>query len=169
VQSEEGKGSTFSFAVWLREEEEKKQDADGAAQAQETSLAGKRALLVDDVMLNRMIVIELLSETGLEIEEAGDGQEGIDAFAASEPGHFDIVFMDAQMPRVDGYGATRAIRALDRDDARTVPIVAMTANAFKEDIERAMASGMNAHLAKPLELDKLNAVLAKYLGGRMKD
>jgi len=72
--------------------------------------------------------------------------------------------MDAQMPNVDGYEATRTIRALERSDARTVPIVAMTANAFKEDIEKALDSGMNAHLAKPLELDKLHEVLARYLG-----
>ena len=167
VQSEEGKGSTFSFAIWLRDAQEKQTPA--VSQEQETALAGKRALLVDDVMLNRMIVIELLSDTGLQIDEAEDGQEGIDKFAASEPGYYDIIFMDAQMPNVDGYGARRAIRALERSDARTVPIVAMTANAFKEDIERAMSSGMNAHLAKPLELDKLNEVLVRYIGGRMKD
>ena len=163
VQSEEGKGSTFSFAVWLKAAQTAQAPA-VAPQIQETSLLGKRALLVDDVMLNRMIVIELLADTGLQIEEAEDGQQAIDAFAASEPGYYDIIFMDAQMPHVDGYEATHAIRSLARGDAQSVPIVAMTANAFKEDVERAIASGMNAHLAKPLEIDKLNAVLVKYLG-----
>jgi len=163
VQSEEGKGSTFSFAVWLRAEQAVQTTA-VAPQMRATALFGKRALLVDDVKLNRMIVIELLADTGLQFEEAADGQQAIDAFAASEPGYYDIIFMDAQMPHVDGYAATHAIRSLARNDAQGVPIVAMTANAFKEDVERAMASGMNAHLAKPLEIDKLNAVLAKYLG-----
>ncbi|MCL1985268.1 MAG: ATP-binding protein, partial [Betaproteobacteria bacterium] len=162
VQSEEGKGSTFSFAIWLKEAQE--EDAPLDSQTQETSLAEKRVLLVDDVVLNRMIVIELLADTGLQIEEAGDGREAIEMFAASPPGYYDIVFMDAQMPDVNGYDATRAIRALARNDAQTVPIVAMTANAFKEDVEKAMDSGMNAHLAKPLEIDKLNDVLAKFLG-----
>jgi len=168
VQSEEGKGSTFSFAIWLKEAQEKRDPSVSSPQPQKASLAGKRALLVDDVMLNRIIVVELLADTELQIDEAVDGQEGIDAFAASAPDYYDIIFMDAQMPNVDGYEATRVIRALERNDARTVPIVAMTANAFKEDIEKALNSGMNAHLAKPLELDKLNAVLAKYLGGGMR-
>jgi len=167
VQSEEGKGATFSFAIWLKEAQESQDPAVASPQAREVSLAGKRALLVDDVMINRLIVVELLADTGLQIDEAEDGQEGIDAFAASAPGYYDIIFMDAQMPNVDGYEATRAIRVLERSDAQTVPIVAMTANAFKEDIEKALDSGMNAHLAKPLELDKLNEVLAKYLGGVM--
>jgi PAS domain S-box-containing protein len=162
VQSEEGKGSTFSFAIWLKEAKERRILA--VPRKKEMSLAGKKVLLVDDVMLNRMIVIELLADTGLQIEEAQDGQEAITAFAASESGYYDIIFMDAQMPNIDGYEATRAIRSLERNDAQSVPIVAMTANAFKEDVEKAIASGMNAHLAKPLELDKLNAVLAKYLG-----
>jgi CheY-like chemotaxis protein len=161
VQSEEGKGSTFSFAIWLKEAQEKRIVA--APREKGMSLAGKRVLLVDDIMLNRMIVIELLADTGLLIDEAEDGQEGINAFAASEPYYYDIIFMDAQMPNVDGYEATRAIRALARGDAQLVPIVAMTANAFKEDVEKAIDSGMNAHLAKPLEMDKLSAILAKYL------
>ncbi|MDR2696524.1 MAG: response regulator [Deltaproteobacteria bacterium] len=164
VQSAENKGSTFSFAIWLPEAQEAEQAA-AAPREREASLAGKRALLVDDVAINRLIVVELLADTGLQIEEAEDGQQCIDAFAASVPGYFDIIFMDAQMPNVDGYEATRAIRALERSDARTVPIVTMTANAFKEDIEKAMDSGMNAHIAKPLELDKLNEVLVRYLGG----
>jgi PAS domain S-box-containing protein len=162
VQSEEGKGSTFTFAVWLQESQEQHGPAVSAS-APDVSLAGKRALLVDDVALNRMIMRELLADTGLEIDEAADGQESIERFTASEPGHYDIIFMDVQMPKVDGYEATRAIRALERSDARTVPIIAMTANAFKEDIERAVASGMNAHLAKPLELDRLNGLIARYL------
>jgi CheY-like chemotaxis protein len=164
VQSEEGKGSTFTFAVWLQEAQELQVPV-VAPQTPEISLAGKRALLVDDVALNRMIVIELFADTGLLIDEAEDGREGIEKFTASVPGHYDIIFMDVQMPNIDGYEATRAIRALDRSDARTVPNIAMTANAFREDIEKALDSGMNAHLAKPLHLDELNAAIAKYLGG----
>jgi PAS domain S-box-containing protein len=162
VDTAEGKGSTFSFAVWLKEAGEERPAVD--VLSEKALLEGKRVLLVDDVSINRMIVTELLSETKLQIDEAADGQEAIDVFAASQPGYYDIIFMDIQMPTLDGYDAARAIRALDRDDAKRVPIIAMTANAFKEDAEKALACGMNAHVAKPLELDKLNEVLVKYLG-----
>ncbi len=162
VDTEEGSGSTFSFSLWLQEAEE--ETSAGEIRTERASLAGKKVLLVDDVTLNRMIVTELLCDTGLAIDEAGDGKEAVDAFVASKPGYYDIIFMDIQMPNVDGYEAARVIRALDREDALSVPIIAMTANAFKEDVERALASGMNAHVAKPLELDKLNEILSRYLG-----
>ncbi|MDR2470965.1 MAG: response regulator [Treponema sp.] len=152
VQSEEGKGSEFSFTLPLEsagapEERELPQDVT-------ERLAGKRALLVDDVAINRMIVINLLEFTGLEVDEATDGSEALRTFQSSPAGYYDIIYMDVQMPVMNGYEATAAIRALDRADAKTVPIVALTANAFKEDIDRAAASGMNAHLAKPIEMDK---------------
>jgi CheY-like chemotaxis protein len=162
LQSEEGKGSTCTFGVWLQAEQAPP-DSDEAPSAQDLSLTGKHALLVDDIALNRMIVMELFADTGLQIDEASDGLEGVVRFKASESGHYDVIFMDVQMPTMDGHEATRAIRALERGDARTVPVVAMTANAFTEDIRRALESGMNAHLAKPLELDKLYEVLSRFL------
>ncbi len=161
LESDEGKGSTFYFTIWLDEAENGESEVDSADRA--TTFAGKRALLVDDVDINRIIVIEQLSATQLAIEEAEDGQVALDKFAASPVGYYDIIFMDVQMPVMDGYQAALSIRALDRPDAKTVPIIAMTANAFKEDVEKALSCGMNAHLAKPLEHEKLLDILFRSL------
>ena len=161
VKSEEGRGSEFSFSVWLTEDKVK---PDETVRSDDLSvLAGKRALLVDDVDINRIIVMEQLAAAGVDmlVEEAGDGREAVDKFAASPEGHYDIIFMDVQMPHMDGYEATRRIRAMDRADAKKVAIIAMTANAFKEDVDAALACGMNAHLAKPLEHDKLISLLVR--------
>ncbi|MDR2663753.1 MAG: response regulator [Treponema sp.] len=151
VESEEGRGSVFSFTIALSPCEAPQKD--GIVRDASGKLAGKRALLVDDVPINRMIVANLLEYTGLAIEEADNGKTALELFKASAPHTYDIIYMDVQMPVMDGYEATAAIRALDRADA-DLPIVALTANAFKEDIDRAIASGMNAHLAKPIEIDK---------------
>ncbi len=161
VESREGEGSTFSFTIWLTEADSPTEDIEVIDHA--ASLEGKRALLVDDVDINRMIVIEQLGETGLIIDEAEDGQDALDQFKTSPENHYDLIFMDVQMPRLDGYQTARAIRSLERADAGTVPIVAMTANAFKEDVEKALSSGMNAHLSKPLEHEKLMEIIARYV------
>lgn len=123
----------------------------------------KRLLLVEDNELNREIALEILNMTHAQVETANDGKEAVDLFAASDEGHFDMVFMDVSMPVMDGYDATREIRALDRADATAVPIVALTANAFVEDIEHAHEAGMNEHMAKPIVLDRLLEVMEKYL------
>jgi signal transduction histidine kinase/CheY-like chemotaxis protein len=161
VESEEGKGSSFGFELVLAPSEnlenaEVPQDASG-------KLAGKRALLVDDVPINRMIVANLLEYTGLAIEEADDGKAALECFKNAPPHTYDIIYMDVQMPNMDGYEATAAIRALEREDAKTVPIVALTANAFKEDIDKALNSGMNSHLAKPIEIDKCIEITFRML------
>ena len=119
-------------------------------------LAGRRVLLVEDHPINREIVMGLLEGTGLVILTANDGQEGVDRFRQSP---CDLILMDVQMPVMDGYAASRAIRALDP----AVPIVALTANAFPEDVDRALAAGMNAHLSKPIDLNQLLAVLRRFL------
>ncbi len=160
VKSKEGEGSLFSFAFWLREAE---QNAEQEAVTDISILKDKRVLLVDDVDINRLIVVDLLSNTGLAIDEAEDGQVALDKFATSPVGHYDLIFMDVQMPRMDGYQAARAIRTLDRPDAATVPIIAMTANAFKEDVDKALSHGMNAHLPKPLEYEKLLALTVRFM------
>ncbi|MDR1946961.1 MAG: PAS domain-containing protein [Desulfovibrio sp.] len=165
VESEVGSGSKFSFELRLREDTSRI-DAAEAIVSDISALAGRRALLVDDVEINRVIVIEMLSDTGMIIEEAEDGVVALEKFAKSVPGYYDMIFMDVQMPNMNGYDASTAIRALERDDARNVPIFAMTANAFKEDVERAMASGMDGHLAKPLEADKLLELLLARFGNR---
>jgi CheY-like chemotaxis protein len=125
---------------------------------------GKRALLVDDVAINRIIAMDLLEFTGLDIDEAEDGEQAVKIFEASPPNTYDIIYMDVQMPKMDGYKASMRIRAMDREDAKTVPIVALTANAFKEDIDNAMNNGMNAHLAKPLDVQKLIKVSLGFIG-----
>ncbi|MCL1830339.1 MAG: response regulator [Oscillospiraceae bacterium] len=111
-------------------------------------------LLAEDVEINREIVIALLADTGLNIETAENGLEAYTMFEAAAD-KYDMIFMDIQMPEMDGYDATRAIRALDKPQAKQIPIIAMTANVFKEDVEKCLAAGMNGHLGKPLELDEV--------------
>ena len=102
-------------------------------------------------------------EIGLDVEDASDGSDAVQMFKDAPPNHYDIILMDVQMPVMNGYDATRNIRALSRKDAQTVPIVAMTANAFEEDKENARKAGMDDHLAKPLDIPKLLETLHKYL------
>ena len=139
--------------------------ASSEASAPEADLAGRRVLLAEDNELNWEVARELLGALGLELTWAENGREAVDAFASSEPGAFDAVLMDIRMPEMDGYQATRAIRALPRPDAATVPVIAMTADAFSEDIERARDAGMDAHVAKPIDLRELVRTLARCLAG----
>ena len=128
-----------------------------------TDFSGKRVLLVEDIEVNREIARAVLMEIGLEVEDASDGSDAVQMVKDSPPNHYDIILMDVQMPVMNGYDATRNIRALKRADAKTVPIVAMTANAFEEDKENALKAGMDDHLAKPLDIPKLIEMLHKYL------
>ncbi len=139
--------------------------ASSEVSAPEADLAGRRVLLAEDNELNWEVARELLGALGLELTWAENGREAVDAFASSEPGTFDAVLMDIRMPEMDGYQATRAIRALPRPDAATVPVIAMTADAFSEDIERARDAGMDAHVAKPIDLRELVRTLARCLAG----
>lgn len=123
----------------------------------------KRLLVVEDNDLNREIATEILSMTGVKIETAENGKEAVDMMLASEQGYYDLILMDIQMPIMNGYDATCAIRAMERDDARQIPIVAMTANAFLEDVQKAKSSGMNEHMMKPLDIDQLQKMLARWL------
>ena len=164
LESKEGEGSIFSFELWLEDDHGTVESA--VAPGDTAALKGKRILLVDDVEINRIIVVEMLAHTGLLIDEADDGAEAVEKFIASPPGRYDAILMDVQMPHMNGYEATEAIRGMDRPDAEAVPIFAMTANAFKDDVDKALESGMNGHLAKPLEPDKLMTTLSKAMGGR---
>jgi PAS domain S-box-containing protein len=159
VQSELHAGSTFSFELSFP-----KTDAPSETQRQRETpaldLSAKRLLLAEDVEINRLILRELLADTGVAIEEAVDGQHVLDMFKASPAGYYDLIVMDIQMPVMDGYEATRNIRALERPDAKTVPILAMTANAYREDIDKALGAGMNGHISKPIDLDTLLRTLA---------
>ena len=114
--------------------------------------------------MNREIAKHIILETGAEIVEAKDGKAAVAAFAQHPVGYFDLIFMDIQMPLMNGYEATAAIRAMDRPDAATVPIYAMTANTFDEDVRQVKDAGMNGHIGKPYNPQKLHQVLAHVLG-----
>jgi PAS domain S-box-containing protein len=161
VNSKEGEGSIFSFSIWIKEAGALPDDV--ITSDTTDKFIGKKALLVDDVAINRMIVISLLEETGMEIDEAVDGVTALKQFKDSPDGAYDLILMDIQMPNMNGYEAATAIRALNRKDAATVPIVALTANAFKDDIDRALKHGMNAHLSKPIEMEKLIEILFRFM------
>jgi two-component system sensor histidine kinase/response regulator len=126
------------------------------------SFPGKRILVVEDNDLNREIAYELLQETGAEIETASDGLEAVNKVSASPEGYYDFIIMDIQMPVMDGLEATRQIRLLDRQDTKDLPIVAMSANAFAEDVRLSLEAGMNEHIAKPIEIDRLYSIMAKW-------
>lgn len=126
-------------------------------------LEGKRLLLVEDNELNREIAQELLNESGFVVDTAEDGAVAVDKVKNSEPGYYSLVLMDVQMPNMDGYEASRAIRALDNPELSSIPIVAMTANAFDEDRKKALESGMNDHVAKPINVNNLLQVLVTQL------
>ena len=127
--------------------------------------SGKRVLVAEDNDLNREISSEILKNLGFEVETASDGSIAAEMVSGSPEGYYDLVIMDIQMPVMDGYEATRTIRSLPRRDVVRMPIVAMTANAFEEDKERALQNGMNAHISKPLDVDKLSATLERIFSG----
>ncbi|MBR1606077.1 MAG: amino acid permease [Clostridia bacterium] len=126
-------------------------------------LSGRRILMAEDVEQNAEILADLLELEDMEPEHARNGQLAVQMFSDSEPGYYDCILMDVRMPIMDGLSATRAIRALDRPDAKTIPIIAMTANVFDEDVERSLQAGMNAHLSKPIEPERLYATMAKLI------
>jgi CheY-like chemotaxis protein len=130
--------------------------------AAENNLEGHCVLLAEDAEINREIVLALLEPTKLRIECAENGAEAVRLFTEN-PERYDLIFMDVQMPEMDGYEATRRIRALDAPNAGTVPIIAMTANVFREDIEKCLQAGMNGHLGKPLDIDEVLTVFKKLL------
>lgn len=124
---------------------------------------GKRLLLVEDNPLNQEVAQTLLSEEGFEVECAEDGVEAVEMVSSSVPGYYDLILMDIQMPRMDGYQAAREIRDLGDPELARIPIVALTANAFDEDKREAFASGMNEHIAKPFDIEKVNKILKSVM------
>ena len=166
VTSELGRGTTFTVNIpfILAEEEEQK-----PLRLEETALfsfEGKRLLVAEDNMINMEIVTEMLSAAGAEIDQAWNGREAVEMFSASPLNGYDLILMDMQMPVMDGCAAAKAIRAMERADAATVPIIAVTANAFSEDIAATAASGMNSHISKPIDFKVLCEEMETLLPGR---
>ena len=161
VTSVLGKGSCFTVEIPL--EIDRTAAVVQADTAVITDISGMRILLVEDNELNMEIACELLEDEGAEVTVAEDGRIAVDTFQKAEPYRFDAVLMDVMMPNMNGYEATRAIRALDREDAKATPIIAMSANAFEEDIRKSLDAGMNAHLAKPINIAELVRTLGAFV------
>ena len=153
--------NVFKEVLNQKKQEEEKSPLDAF---EELDLSGTRCLLVEDNELNADIAIEILGITGMSIDHVWDGAEAVDAMMKAEDGKYDLVLMDIQMPRMNGYDATIAIRSINRPYCKNVPIIAMTANAFAEDVQAAKTAGMNGHIAKPLDMKALAKLLGKLLG-----
>ena len=156
-----GHGSTFYFEIPLTIADAA--DKSSCANAEQVDFTGKHALVAEDNELNMEIIAYVLDDMGFTVDKAMNGQEAVDAFEQSPAGRYDIVLMDVMMPVMDGLTAAHRIRGLGRADAADVPIVATSANAFAEDVKRSLASGMNAHVSKPIDPAKLAKVLAKVM------
>lgn len=160
VESAPGEGTTFTLTIPMEPvAEAAAESAALPAVDPAQTLEGKRVLLAEDYEMNLEIATELLKLCGAQVTQARNGQEAVEAFARSQPGEFDVILMDLNMPVLDGCGAAAAIRAMDRPDAASVPILAVTANAFAEDVAATARAGMNAHIAKPIDMGQLAAVL----------
>ena len=159
---------TVSFTVELplqRAQQMEMSAAPDPAEA-EVDVAGLHVLIAEDQEMNADILTELLEMEDINSAWAENGQRAVEMFAQSEAGRFDAILMDMRMPVMDGLTATREIRKLDRPDAATVPIIALTANAFDEDVKQCLQAGMNAHLSKPVDIDRLKKLLGKMLAKR---
>ncbi len=184
VESEQGKGSIFTVCLPFTPAETKQQETeswefhvDGESDSWETgerilkrlnyvdsdSLAGFRILLVEDNELNMEIMLEILQEKEAVVETAENGQVAVDKFLANKPGYYDLVLMDIKMPKLNGYEAAEKIRASAREDAKNIPIIALSADAFAEDVQKSLAVGMNSHIAKPVDFSILNREIRKYV------
>lgn len=160
--SELGRGTTFTVRIPLQTDDSVPVETLDEPEIRQKDLKGMRVLLAEDNEINREIAHCFLSDAGVEVTEVTNGEEAVKKFEETAPGTFDLVLMDIMMPLVDGLEATRRIRALPRSDAAAIPIVAMTANVFDDDIEECIRAGMNEHLSKPLECEKLLRVLSVY-------
>ena len=166
VSSQLGEGSTFYFTLPFVYSSEGSPAPEAEAEAVDYDLTGRRILLAEDNALNAEIAQTLLEMEGLLVETAPDGQKAVEAFARHEEGYYDAVLMDIRMPIMDGLEATRRIRTMGKADSQTIPILAMTANAFDEDSKKSLSVGMNGHLSKPIEMDKVLAMLRRTMHRR---
>lgn len=170
VESEPGKGSDFSVYLHLPEAEAPEQTAkvkvsseDDAEEKTQDSFKGRHILLAEDNEVNAMIAVEILQEMGAEVDVAENGEVAVERFSAQPAGHYDFILMDVQMPVMDGRTATRHIRALNREDAKTIPIFGLSADAFVEDERLSKESGMNSHFSKPVDFRRLQKEIGTFL------
>ena len=166
VESEPGKGTVFTFTLMHKIADRKyysQRIEKVKASNMGESLSGKHVLLAEDNDLNAEIAVTVLEETGIVIERVEDGIQCVNRVVQMSPGTYDLILMDIQMPNMDGYKATRCIRRLDDKKKAEIPIIAMTANAFAEDRKKAFDAGMNGHIAKPIDIEKMEAVILSVL------
>ncbi|MBR1781242.1 MAG: response regulator, partial [Oscillospiraceae bacterium] len=166
VATEQGAGTEFIVRLRFPLTEGAEETQREAPSAPAVDFSRVRLLLVEDNLINREIASMLLTQAGFQLETAENGQIAVDLVSASEGGYYDIILMDIQMPVMDGYAAARAIRALDDPALAGIPILAMTANAFQEDVQAARDAGMNGHIAKPLDVDRMFATITATLAAR---
>lgn len=169
VKSRRGTGTQVTVTLFLKMQNP--QEASGEAdQAEDASpdipFRGCRVLVVDDNLINQEVAMEIISSMGASVECASNGKEGLERFEEMQEGYYDMIFMDIQMPVMNGYEAVRAIRKLPRGDALSVPILALSANAFAEDIAASREAGMNDHICKPFDIPRLMACMERWMGGR---
>ncbi|MDL2294054.1 response regulator [Ruminococcaceae bacterium OttesenSCG-928-D13] len=162
VKSQVGAGSTFSFSLWLTTGTGAEFQAAAGPDDTKVDLTGRRILLVEDSDINRLIAEDIFTGMGAEVEIACDGRQAVNRHAENPDG-YDMIFMDIQMPVMDGYAATRAIRASGLPGAADIPIIAMTANVFREDVQRALDAGMNGHVGKPFEVAQIEAAILQAM------
>ena len=162
MESVRGEGTTFTFRLPFTVSETAASETTTVGEDISDLLRDRKILLVEDNEINMEIAQFYLEEAGAKVEKAWNGQEAVALFSQNPAGSFDAILMDVMMPVMDGLTAIKTIRKLDRPDARTIPIIAMTANAFDEDARKCLAAGMNAHLSKPLQMDRVVATIARY-------
>lgn len=165
VESEAGKGSCFIFTIEAKAaaEQPKPKPDEKAAETKTYNFSGKRILLTEDIAINREIIVTLLEDTHVVIDCAENGFEACRLFEQN-PEQYDLIFMDIHMPEMDGYESSRRIRSVDNEKAKTIPIIAMTADVFREDVEKMLHSGMDDHIGKPVEIKEILKKMKKYLG-----
>ncbi len=166
VASKQGEGTEFTVTVTLKNCEDVASGQASPAQEEmkRAELSGKIVLMAEDVEINAEIMKELLSSKNAKVDHAQNGRVAVEKFEQSEEGYYDVILMDVRMPEMDGLEATRLIRSLGRSDGKRIPIIAMTANAFDEDVQRSLQAGMNAHLSKPVEPEKLFQTMEELIG-----
>ena len=157
LESKENVGTTFTVTIPL--EIDYNAEKEQQKKVEKPDLSGKSVLLVEDNELNLEIAKMLLEDEKMVVTTAGNGKEAVDIVYKSVPGSFDFIFMDIMMPVMDGLEATRQIRTLNRKDTKEIPIIAMTANAFQDDIRECIDAGMNAHIAKPIDIEKVKMTI----------